>query len=118
MATWGKLLLAVDRRDVECVRSLLNEGKCRLSMQTKVFNFNLSIVVSSDQRLTIPNCLFQHGNTALHRAAKAGNREIVKLLLEAGAKPHATNHVRVPRILGSELQYSHDQECETVRGHD
>ena len=33
----------------------------------------------------ITGCSFQHGRTAIHRAAKEGNMKVVELLLEFGA---------------------------------
>lgn len=41
------------------------------------------------QRPMDPNLVDQHGLTALHNAAKYGNLQMVKLLLEAGAKKDA-----------------------------
>eukprot|EP00037_Helgoeca_nana_P016262 m.153174 g.153174 ORF g.153174 m.153174 type:complete len:148 (-) comp23433_c0_seq1:250-693(-) len=72
---WGKLMSAIGRGDEQGVAELLKVGPCGLSRATRML-----------------------GNTALHRAAAAGNANVVQLLLAKGNHPTklsrvtATNH--------------------------
>ena len=71
--------------DLEGVASLLKQGIDPNTKEEEVKNCFHVLELIFLVCVMITGCSFQHGRTAIHRAAKEGNMKVVELLLEFGA---------------------------------